>query len=87
MAAQGYDSVYILMCWLFGIRELNPSGPAIKAAPKGNQPIYDGVAVTCGQLFTVQDNAAITPNMLFLGMVKTVLSRLRMQKTPSAICL
>ena len=69
-AAQGYDAVYILLYSLFGIREGNPTGPAIKAALEGKQRVYYGVVATYEQPFTAQDKDAITPNMLVMGMVK-----------------
>ena len=69
-AAQGYDAVYILMYALFGIRDGNLSGPAIKAALESSQRIYYGVVATYEQPFTQQDKDAITPNMLVMGVVK-----------------
>ena len=69
-AAQGYDAVYILMYALFGIRDGNLSGPAIKAALESSQRIYYGVVATYEQPFTLQDKDAITPNMLVMGVVK-----------------
>ena len=69
-AAQGYDSVYILMYSLFGIRDGNTSGPAIKNALENKARVYYGVIATYERPFTSQDHDAITPNMLVMGMVK-----------------
>ena len=69
-AAQGYDAVYILMYSMFGIRDGNLSGPAIKNALETKQRTYYGVVATYQQPFSLQDKDAITPNMLVMGMVK-----------------
>ena len=69
-AAQGYDSVYILMYSLFGIRDGNVSGPSIKNALENKQRVYYGVVATYERPFTSQDHDAVTPNMLVMGMVK-----------------
>ena len=69
-AAQGYDAVYILVYSLFGIRDGNLSGPAIKAALESKNRTYYGVVATYDQPFTRQDKDAITQNMLVMGMVK-----------------
>ena len=69
-AAQGYDAVYILLYSMFGIRDGNLSGPAIKNALETKQRVYYGVVATYERPFTSQDHDAITPNMLVMGMVK-----------------
>lgn len=69
-AAQGYDSVYLLLYSLFGIRDGNVTGPAIKNALENKQRVYYGVVATYERPFTSQDHDAITPNMLVMGMVK-----------------
>ena len=69
-AAQGYDTVYILLYSLFGIRDGGLNGPAIKNALETKQRVYYGVVATYERPFTNQDHDAITPNMLVLGMVK-----------------
>ena len=69
-AAQGYDAVYILLYSLFGIRDGNLSGPAVKAALENMQRVYYGVVATYERPFTINDKDAITPNMLVMGMVK-----------------
>ena len=69
-AAQGYDAVYILVYSLFGIRDGNLSGPAIKNALENKQRTYYGVVATYEQPFSRQDKDATTANMLVMGMVK-----------------
>lgn len=69
-AAQGYDAVYLLIYSLFGIRDGNLSGPAIKAALESNSRTYYGVVATYDQPFSKQDKDATTQNMLVMGMVK-----------------
>lgn len=69
-AAQGYDAVYILVYSLFGIRDGNLSGPAIKNALENKQRTYYGVVATYEQPFSKQDKDATTANMLVMGMVK-----------------
>ncbi len=69
-AAQGYDAVYILVYSLFGIRDGNLTGPAIKNALENKQRTYYGVVATYEQPFSKQDKDATTQNMLVMGMVK-----------------
>lgn len=69
-AAQGYDAMYILMYSMFGIRDGNSSGPAIKAALENMPRVYYGVVATYDKPFSVNDKDAITANMLVMGMVK-----------------
>jgi branched-chain amino acid transport system substrate-binding protein len=69
-AAQGYDAVYILVYSLFGIRDGNLSGAAIKAALENKQRTYYGVVATYEQPFSAESKDALTPNMLVMGMVK-----------------
>jgi branched-chain amino acid transport system substrate-binding protein len=69
-AAQGYDAVYILMYSMFGIRDGNLSGPAIKNVLENKQRVYYGVVATYEKPFSNQDHDAITPNMLVMGVVK-----------------
>ena len=69
-AAQGYDSVYILMYSLFGIRDGNLTGAAIKTALESRNRVYYGVVATYEQPFSNTDKDAITANMLVMGMVK-----------------
>ena len=69
-AAQGYDTVYILLHSLFNIRDGNFSGPAIKTALESKIRTYYGVVATYEQPFSAQDKDATTQNMLVMGMVK-----------------
>lgn len=69
-AAQGYDGVYLLMYSLFGIRDGNLGGPAIKASLESLQRVYYGVVATYERPFSIQDKDALTTNMLVMGMVK-----------------
>ena len=69
-AAQGYDAVYILVYSLFGIRDGNLSGPAVKAALESKTRTYYGVVATYERPFSLQDKDAMTQNMLVMGMVK-----------------
>ncbi|MBC7610533.1 MAG: ABC transporter substrate-binding protein [Polaromonas sp.] len=69
-AAQGYDAVYILVYSLFGIRDGNLTGPAIKTALETKQRTYYGVVATYEHPFSKQDKDATTQNMLVMGMVK-----------------
>lgn len=69
-AAQGYDSVYILVYSLFSIRDGKLTGPAIKAALESKNKTYYGVVATYDQPFTSQDKDAITQKMLVMGVVK-----------------
>ena len=69
-AAQGYDAVYILMYSMFGIRDGNLTGPAIKAALENKQRTYYGVVATYERPFTADNKEATTVNMLVMGMVK-----------------
>ncbi len=69
-AAQGYDAVYILVYSLFGIRDGNLTGPAIKTALESKNRTYYGVVATYERPFSPNDKDAITQNMLVMGMVK-----------------
>jgi len=69
-AAQGYDAVYILVYSMFGIRDGNLTGPAIKAALENKQRTYYGVVATYERPFTADNKDATTENMLVMGMVK-----------------
>jgi branched-chain amino acid transport system substrate-binding protein len=68
-AAQGYDAMYILMYSMFGVRDGNASGPAIKAALENMSRVYYGVVATYDKPFS-SDKDAITANMLVMGQVK-----------------
>lgn len=69
-AAQGYDTVYLLLYALFGIRDGNLSGPAVKSALENIRRNYYGVMATYEQPFSSTDKDAVTANMLVMGQVK-----------------
>ncbi len=69
-AAQAYDSTYLLMYSLFGLRDGNVSGPVIKAALENMARTYYGVVATYEKPFSLNDKDAISQNMLVMGMVK-----------------
>jgi branched-chain amino acid transport system substrate-binding protein len=69
-AAQAYDATYILLYSMFGIRDGNLSGPAVKAALENMQRVYYGVVATYERPFSLEDKDAITQNMLVMGLVK-----------------
>ena len=69
-AAQAYDSAYLLMYALFGIRSGQLDGPAVKAALENMPRNYYGVVATYERPFSPEDKDAVTPNMLVMGLVK-----------------
>lgn len=69
-AAQAYDTVYLLTYALFGVRDGDLSGPAVKAALENMSRTYYGVTATHEHPFSKTDKDAITSNMLVMGMVK-----------------
>ncbi len=70
-AAQGYDTAYLFMHALFGVRGGQPlDGPTIKAALENIQRNYYGVVATYERPFSVDDKDAVTANMLYLGQVR-----------------
>jgi branched-chain amino acid transport system substrate-binding protein len=68
-AAQAYDSTYLLTYSLFGIRDGNVSGPALKAALENISRVYYGVVATYEHPFSLNDKDAVTENMLVMGKV------------------
>jgi branched-chain amino acid transport system substrate-binding protein len=72
-AAQAYDATYILMYSLFGVRDGNTSGPALKTALENMARTYYGVVATYEKPFSLNDKDAISANMLVMGMVKNSL--------------
>jgi branched-chain amino acid transport system substrate-binding protein len=68
-AAQGYDAMYILMYSMFGVRDGNATGPAIKTALENMSRVYYGVVATYDKPFS-SDKDAISANMLVMGQVK-----------------
>lgn len=69
-AAQGYDTVYLLIYAMFGIRDGKFSGPAMKAALENIPRTYYGVVATYERPFTLDDKDAVTDNMLVMGKVQ-----------------
>ncbi len=69
-AAQAYDSTYLLLYALFGIRNGELNGPAIKHALENITRPYYGVVSTYERPFSVEDKDAVTANMLVMGQVK-----------------
>lgn len=69
-AAQGYDTAYLLLHALFGLRDGNLSGPAVKAGLENIRRNYYGVVSTYEQPFSKTDKDALTTNMLVMGQVK-----------------
>lgn len=69
-AAQGYDSAYLLLHALFGVRGGAVDGPAIKRALETMPRNYYGVVATYEKPFSLNDKDAVTANMLYLGQVK-----------------
>lgn len=69
-AAQGYDATYLLLYGLFGVRDGNLTGPAIKTGLENIRRVYYGVVATYDKPFSATDKDAISANMLVMGMVK-----------------
>jgi branched-chain amino acid transport system substrate-binding protein len=69
-AAQGYDTVYLLLHALFGVKGGQLNGPAIKAALEAIPSNYYGVVATYEKPFSATDKDALTANMLVMGQVK-----------------
>jgi branched-chain amino acid transport system substrate-binding protein len=68
-AAQAYDTTYLLTYALFGIRNGQFGGPAVKAALENIPRTYYGVVATYERPFTLDDKDAVTDNMLVMGKV------------------
>ncbi len=69
-AAQGYDTTYLLIHSLFGIRNGKIDGPSIKTALENIPRVYYGVVATYEKPFSRDDKDAITENMLVMGKVQ-----------------
>lgn len=69
-AAQGYDSTYLLLYALFGLRDGKLTGPAIKNALENIQRTYYGVVATYEHPFSRDDKDALSANMLVMGLVR-----------------
>lgn len=68
-AAQSYDTTYLLAYALFGIRNGQFSGPAVKAALENIPRVYYGVVATYERPFSLDDKDALSQNMLVMGKV------------------
>jgi branched-chain amino acid transport system substrate-binding protein len=60
----------VLMYSLFGIRDGNANGPALKTALENMARTYYGVVATYEKPFSLNDKDAVSQNMLVMGMVK-----------------
>lgn len=69
-AAQAYDSMYLLLYSLFGLRDSSLSGPAIKTSLENLEKVYHGAVATYDRPFSTTDKDAFTANMLLMGTVK-----------------
>ena len=69
-AAQAYDSNYLLLYGLFGVRNGLLSGPAIKASLENMAHVYYGAVATYDRPFSASDKDAFSINMLLMGVVK-----------------
>lgn len=69
-AAQAYDTTYLLLYALFGIRNGELSGPAIKQALEHMPRPYYGVVSTYERPFSPDDKDAVSANMLVMGQVR-----------------
>ncbi len=69
-AAQSYDTTYLLLYALFGIRNGDLNGPAIKQALENMSRPYYGVVSTYERPFSTGDKDAVTANMLVMGQVR-----------------
>jgi branched-chain amino acid transport system substrate-binding protein len=69
-AAQSYDTTYLLLYGLFGIRDGKLGGPSLKAALENIPRVYYGVVATYERPFSLDDKDAITQNMLVMGKVR-----------------
>ena len=68
-AAQAYDSTYLLLYALLGVRDGHLDGPAVKAALESINRVYYGVVATYDKPFSRDDKEAISTNMLVMGQV------------------
>ncbi len=69
-AAQAYDTTYLLLYALFGIRNGELTGPAIKQALENMPRPYYGVVSTYERPFSADDKDAVSANMLVMGQVR-----------------
>ncbi|QTD45344.1 ABC transporter substrate-binding protein [Ottowia testudinis] len=70
-AAQGYDSIYLMIYALFAIKDQQITGPALKAAlESGKARVHYGAVATYERPFSPESKDAVTENMLVIGTVK-----------------
>lgn len=69
-AAQAYDSTYLLLYSLFGVKSAVPDGQAIKESLENLPRPYYGAVATYDNPFNAKDKDAFTSNMLLMGEVK-----------------
>ncbi|MDO5691175.1 MAG: ABC transporter substrate-binding protein [Pseudomonadota bacterium] len=70
-AAQGYDSVYLLVYATFATKDAQISGPALKTSlESGKARVHYGVVATYERPFSPESKDAVTENMLIIGTVK-----------------
>ena len=69
-AAQSYDTTYLVLYSLFGIRDGNFTGPAVKTALENLKRTYYGVVATYERPFSLDDKDALSQNMLVMGKVQ-----------------
>ncbi len=70
-AAQAYDSTYLLIHALLGVKSDTPlTGPIVKAALESINRVYYGVVSTYESPFSQNDKDAVTTNMLVMGKVQ-----------------
>jgi branched-chain amino acid transport system substrate-binding protein len=69
-AAQAYDTTYLVLYSLFGIRDGNFTGPAVKSSLENLKRTYHGVVATYERPFSVDDKNAMSQNMLVMGKVQ-----------------
>jgi branched-chain amino acid transport system substrate-binding protein len=69
-AAQAYDTSYLLLHGLFGVKDGVVNGPALKTALENIPRTYYGVVANYEKPFSLQDKEALSANMLVMGVVK-----------------
>jgi branched-chain amino acid transport system substrate-binding protein len=70
-AAQAYDSTYLLIYALLGVKSDTPlTGTALKTALENIPRVYYGVVSTYEKPFSLHDKDAVTTNMLMMGKVQ-----------------
>lgn len=69
-AAQAYDTTYLLLYALFGIRSGELTGPAINQALENMPRPYYGVVSTYERPFSPDDKDAVSANLLVMGQVR-----------------